>query len=209
MRKTLFLNPPSFEGFDGGAGSRYQARREIRSFWYPTWLAQPAALVPDSKLIDAPPAGMSLDDVLAAANDYELCVLHTSTPSFASDVKTIAALKDTNPKLEIGLIGAHVAVMPEASLAASPAIDWVAREEFDFTCLEVADGRPKDAIDGLSYRTPGGEISHNRGRAMLEDMGGASKAPRVRTHASSGMHSRVPPVSQPPMVTPHNPLLIE
>ena len=24
MMKTLFLNPPSFDGFDGGAGSRYQ-----------------------------------------------------------------------------------------------------------------------------------------------------------------------------------------
>jgi len=30
--KTLFLNPPSFEGYDGGAGSRYQCRREVRSF---------------------------------------------------------------------------------------------------------------------------------------------------------------------------------
>src|SRR6516165_6527812 len=29
--RTLFLQA-SFEGFDGGAGSRYQARREIRSF---------------------------------------------------------------------------------------------------------------------------------------------------------------------------------
>ena len=48
--KTFFLHPPSFDGFDGGAGARYQAKREIRSFWYPTWLAQPAALVPDSKL---------------------------------------------------------------------------------------------------------------------------------------------------------------
>jgi hypothetical protein len=32
VMKTLFVNPPSFDGFDGGAGSRYQARREIRSF---------------------------------------------------------------------------------------------------------------------------------------------------------------------------------
>ena len=46
--RTLFLNPPSYAGFDGGAGARYQAKREIRSYWYPTWLAQPAALVPDS-----------------------------------------------------------------------------------------------------------------------------------------------------------------
>ena len=45
MMKTLFLQAPSFDGFDGGAGARYQARREIQSFWYPTWLAQPAALV--------------------------------------------------------------------------------------------------------------------------------------------------------------------
>ena len=48
MMRTLFLQAPSFEGFDGGAGSRYQARREIRSFWYPTWLAQVAACVPDA-----------------------------------------------------------------------------------------------------------------------------------------------------------------
>ena len=53
--RTLFLQAPSFDGFDGGAGSRYQAKREIKSFWYPTWLAQPAALVENSKLIDAPP----------------------------------------------------------------------------------------------------------------------------------------------------------
>jgi hypothetical protein len=34
--RTLFLQAPSFDGFDGGAGSRYQSKREIRSFWYPT-----------------------------------------------------------------------------------------------------------------------------------------------------------------------------
>ena len=81
--RTLFLHPPSFDGFDGGAGSRYQARREIRSFWYPTWLAQPAALVPGSRLVDAPPDGLSLDDVRPLARAYDLCVMHTSTPSFA------------------------------------------------------------------------------------------------------------------------------
>ena len=36
MSKTLYLSPPSFDGFDGGAGARYQARREVTSFWYPT-----------------------------------------------------------------------------------------------------------------------------------------------------------------------------
>ncbi|HTZ37683.1 MAG TPA: hopanoid biosynthesis associated radical SAM protein HpnJ, partial [Stellaceae bacterium] len=170
MMKTLFLQPPSFDGFDGGAGSRYQAKREIRSFWFPTWLAQPAALVPDSKLIDAPPARLALGPVLEAARDYELVVMHTSTPSFASDVKVAEALKDVNPRLRIGLVGAKVAVEPEASLAASAAVDFVAREEFDFTVKEVAEGRDFARIDGLSYRDAAGAIQHNPERAILEDM---------------------------------------
>ena len=112
VMRTLFLQAPSFDGFDGGAGSRYQARREIRSFWYPTWLAQPAALVEGSKLIDAPPHGTKLAEVTASARDYDLVVLHTSAPSFASDVATIKALKAANSALKIGLVGAKVAVDP-------------------------------------------------------------------------------------------------
>ena len=113
MLRTLFLQAPSFDGFDGGAGSRYQAKREIRSFWFPTWLAQPAALVPGSKLIDAPPAGVGLKEVVAQANDFDLVVVHTSVPSFASDVKCVAAMKAANPQLKVGLIGAKVAVAAE------------------------------------------------------------------------------------------------
>ena len=167
--KTLFLNPPSYEGFDGGAGSRYQARREIRSFWYPTWLAQPAAMVPGSRLVDAPARGLSLGDVVPLARDYELAVLHTSTPSFRSDVRVAEALREANPKLRIGFVGAHVAVQPEPSLRASPAIEFVAREEFDYTIQEVAEGRPLAGVDGLSYRD-GDRIVHNRPRATIENM---------------------------------------
>src|SRR5262245_66254 len=127
--RTLFLHPPSYEGFDGGAGSRYQARREIRSFWYPTWLAQVAALVPGSRLVDAPPADLRLDDVRPMARDYDLCVMHTSTPSFRADLGVAEALKAENPRLVIGMVGAAVAVAPERSLEASPALSFVARNE--------------------------------------------------------------------------------
>ncbi|MFO1035249.1 MAG: hopanoid biosynthesis associated radical SAM protein HpnJ [Geminicoccaceae bacterium] len=169
MLKTLFLNPPSFDGFDGGAGARYQAKREIRSFWYPTWLAQPAALVPDSKLIDAPARGLDVEAVTRHAKDYELAVLHTSTPSFRSDVKVAEALKEANPKLRIGFVGAHVAVQPDISIRASTALDFVAGSEFDFTIQEVAEGRRYEEIDGLSFRR-NGAIVHNPQRAILEDM---------------------------------------
>ncbi len=170
MMKTLFLHPPSFEGFDGGAGSRYQARREIRSFWYPTWLAQPAALLPTSRLVDAPAAGVSLGEVLPLAKDYDLVVMHTSTPSFSADAKMAAALKDVNPNLKVGFVGAKVAVQPEESLRQAPAVDFVGRNEFDFTIKEIADGRPLSGVDGVSYRNAAGVLVHNAERAVLEDM---------------------------------------
>lgn len=170
MLRTLFLHPPSFDGFDGGAGSRYQARREIRSFWYPTWLAQPAALVPGSKLVDAPAAGLSLADVLPLASQYELAVLHTSSPSFDADVKVVEAMKAANPALVIGFVGAKAAVDPEGTLLASPAIDFVAREEFDFTIAEIAEGRPLAEVDGVTFRRDDGSVAHTPHRAVLEDM---------------------------------------
>ena len=170
MMKTLFLQPPSLNGFDGGAGSRYQAKREIRSFWYPTWLAQPAAMVPGSRLIDAPPARLGLAPVIAEAKSRDLVVIHTSTPSFASDVQVAQALKDANPALRIGFVGAKVAVQPEESLKGGAAIDFVARNEFDFTIQEIAEGRDFAAVDGISYRGPDGAVVHNKDRAVLEDM---------------------------------------
>jgi hopanoid biosynthesis associated radical SAM protein HpnJ len=170
MMKTLFLQPPSFDGFDGGAGSRYQARREIKSFWFPTWLAQPAALVPGSRLIDAPPARLGMEPVVAEAKRHELCVIHTSTPSFQSDVRVAQALKDANPGLKIGMVGAKVAVQPEESLLKGAPIDFVARNEFDFTIKEIAEGRDWSAVDGISYRNASGVVVHNKDRAVLEDM---------------------------------------
>ncbi len=168
--KTLFLQPPSFGGFDGGAGSRYQAKREIKSFWYPTWLAQPAALVEGSRLIDAPPAGIGMEPVLAAAREHDMVVMHTSTPSFASDVKVAQALKDAKPSLKIGFVGAKVAVQPAESLQQGTCIDFVARNEFDFTIKEIADGRDLKDVDGISFRDADGVLVHNRDRAMIEDM---------------------------------------
>ncbi|HTZ72217.1 MAG TPA: hopanoid biosynthesis associated radical SAM protein HpnJ, partial [Acetobacteraceae bacterium] len=157
MMKTLFLQPPSFDGFDGGAGSRYQAKREVKSFWFPTWLAQPAALVPDSKLIDAPPARIGMEPVLRAARDHDLVVMHTSTPSFVQDVKVAARLKSEKPSLKIGMVGAKVAVQPGESLQqAGEAIDFVARNEFDFTIKEIAEGRDFADVDGISYRDEAG-----------------------------------------------------
>jgi hopanoid biosynthesis associated radical SAM protein HpnJ len=167
FQRTLFVNPPSWQGFDGGAGARYQAKREIRSFWFPTWLAQPAALIDGSRLVDAPPSDLTVDDVVRIAREYEVVVIHTSAPTLRGDAALAEALKSQTPDVRIGLVGAHAAVLPEETLAASEAIDFVGRKEFDFTCRDVALGKPLTEIDGLSFRRDG-RVIHNPERALIQ-----------------------------------------
>ena len=168
--RTLFLQAPSFEGFDGGAGSRYQAKREIKSHWYPTWLAQLAAMVPDSKLIDAPPHGITLDQIVPQAKDYDLVVMHSSTPTFASDIATAGALKNVNPKLKVGMVGANVAIDPRRSLEKADTIDFVTAKDYDFTVRDIAQGKDFAEIAGLCYRDNNGDIHETAARTTLTDM---------------------------------------
>ena len=224
MMRSLFLQAPSFDGYDGGAGARYQMKREVRSFWYPTWLAQPAAMVPGSKLIDAPAHDLSWDDIKHEADDRDLVILHTSTPSFRQDIHTAELLKQRNPALKIGMIGAKVAVDAEGALAASKAVDFVCRNEFDFTVKEVAEGRPWSEIEGISYRDADGGIVHNKDRAVLTDMdqlpfvspiykrdltiekyfGGYLKHPYVSFYTGRGCKSRCTFCLWPQTVGGHN-----
>ena len=127
-------------------------------------------MVETSRLIDAPPHKTSLAEVLPLARQYDLLVLHTSVPSFTSDVKVAEAMKAQNPDLKVGMIGAKVAVDADGSLRTAEVIDFVARNEFDFTIKEVADGNSWSTIKGLSYRTEAGAIVHNEDRAILHDM---------------------------------------
>jgi B12 binding domain len=140
--RTLFLNPPSFEGFDGGAGSRWPASREIESYWYPVWLCYPAGMLPDSKVVDAPPHGVSIEQTVAMASDFELLVLFTSSPGFDVDVRIAEMMKDNNPKMKVAFVGPPVTVEPEKALRASKAIDFIVKKEFDYQIANYAKGTP-------------------------------------------------------------------
>ena len=161
--RTLFLNPPSFESFDGGASSRWPASREIESYWYPVWLCYPAGMLPDSKVVDAPPHKISIEQTVRLARDFELLVLFTSTPGFHVDVKMAGMMKDANPKLKVAFVGPPVTIEPEKTLRASTAIDFVVRREFDRQIVDFANGRPLAELPGVSYRHNGTVISNPEG----------------------------------------------
>src|SRR5580704_2818071 len=140
--KTLFLNPPSFENFDGGASSRWPATREIASFWYPVWLTYPAGMLPGSRLLDAVPHKVSPQQTVEISKDYEFLVLFTSTVGFDSDLKLIRRMKEVNPGLKVAIVGPHVQIKPDQSLRASTDIDFIVRGEFDHAVVEFANGKP-------------------------------------------------------------------
>ncbi len=168
--KTLFLNPPSFEGFDGGASSRWPASREIESYWYPVWLCYPAGMLPDSRVLDAPPHKVSIEQTIEIGKEYELLVLFTSTPGFHVDVKIAEMMKDANPKLKVAFVGPPVTVEPEKTLNASKAIDFIIRREFDHQIVAYATGTPVEEIPGASYRGPDGRIINNPEGPVIENL---------------------------------------
>ena len=52
---------------------------------------------------------------------------------------------------------------------AGPQVDFIARREFDYTILELAQALPWNEIQGLSYRV-NGQIRHNPDRPFIEDL---------------------------------------
>ncbi|HUI45937.1 MAG TPA: hopanoid biosynthesis associated radical SAM protein HpnJ [Nitrospirota bacterium] len=167
--RTLLLNPPSYAGIDGGAGSRYQARREIRSFWYPTWLAYPAGLISESRLVDAPANSLGRDEVIRLANGYDLIVMSTSTPTVSHDVGLAGVLKEHYPHVKIGLVGPHPMVLPVETMMMSEALDFVTTGEYDYTLAEIADGVPLDRVRGIVFRSKG-NLVRTPDRSLIEDL---------------------------------------
>jgi hopanoid biosynthesis associated radical SAM protein HpnJ len=167
--KTLFLNPPSFENFDGGAGSRWPATREIESYWYPVWLAYPAGMLEGARLLDAPPHYISAEETINIAKEYEFLVLYTSTPGFPGDIRLVKKIKQANPTMKIAFVGPHVTVLPERSLRDCPELDFICRKEFDYSVVEFAQGKPISEILGISYLKDGG-IMHNPDRPQMQDL---------------------------------------
>jgi hopanoid biosynthesis associated radical SAM protein HpnJ len=167
--RTLFLNPPSFEGFDGGAGSRWPSTREIESYWYPVWLCYPAGMLEDSRVLDAPPHGISIEETVQICKDYELLVLYTSSPGFLVDVKIANMMKDANPKLKVCFVGPPVTIEPDKVLNASNAIDFIVRREFDHQIASYAKGTPLSEIPGASYRKDGKNV-HNPEGPVIENL---------------------------------------
>src|ERR1700685_2850113 len=167
VMKTILLNPPSFEKFDGGAGSRWPAPQKSGSCWYPCGLSYPAGMLPGSRLLDGPPHHIKPAEVVQIARDYEFVVGFTSTVGFLSDLRMARAMKEQKPDTKICFVGPQVQIKPAESLLASSDLDFVVRGEFDHAVVEYAQGKPLSEIQNASYVVDG-KVVHNPSRPLLD-----------------------------------------
>jgi radical SAM superfamily enzyme YgiQ (UPF0313 family) len=97
----------------------------------------------------------------------QIVVVHTTTPSVYNDVSYADLAKGLCGSTTV-LIGPHVSAVPDNTFSiAKGSVDIIARKEYDFTLRDIAEGKPLNQIDGISY-TNGGEIHHNKNRSDLD-----------------------------------------
>ena len=167
--KILLLNPPYVPDFMRSA--RWAAVSISGSNWYPIYLAYCTGLLEKyghkTKLVDGPVDELSHEDVFNIANDFspDISVLYISTVSLENDIAIGEKIKELTGSY-IVLVGPWCSIHPEEIIKKSDKIDSLAIGEFDYTVLELVEGKSESTVDGLVW-DGGGKTVHNSPRTPL------------------------------------------
>lgn len=164
--KILFLNLPY--KFNISRASRWPEKTKAGTLYYPYWLAYGAGVCEkkgiDTKLIDCITKGYSTEDTLNEISNYgpDYIMAEITTPTCFYDFDTINTIKNKNPNIKIIIGGTHATILAEEVLNQCDGIDYIVRQEYDFTIPEIIFtennfGNSDDKgnisnIKGLSYR---------------------------------------------------------
>ena len=88
--------------------------------------------------------------------------------TIATALAMAMACKEALPTSAVTLGGVHPTVLPEETLACD-AVDFVVRNEGEFSYLELVTGRSVEGIEGLSYKRDGHQF-HNPPRAPIAEL---------------------------------------
>ena len=172
--KVMFLNPP-FK-FRISRASRWPELTKSGTLYYPFWLSYATGVCMQKHevmLLDAIAKELSFKETIKKIKKFspDLLVVETSTPTFNSDIKFLEKLKK-EIKTKVVLVGTHASVFSEEALK-SKGVDFVARKEYDFTILELANTLEKKGnlkkVLGLSFKK-GRKIIHNPDRPPIKNL---------------------------------------
>jgi radical SAM superfamily enzyme YgiQ (UPF0313 family) len=124
-----------------------------------------------AKVIDFPAEdwGWERYEAELAAFKPDMVVLSITTPSFQDDMKAAAVAKKVCPGVVTVAKGAHFNTLDVQALEKYPQLDLALRGEYEFTCLELGEGRAPADILGLTWRR-GDEIVRNEGRGLPNNL---------------------------------------
>src|SRR5262249_16018028 len=81
-----------------------------------------------------------------------------------------AAVKAQHPDTIVGMVGPHPTVLPERTLQDAPAVDYVCRNEFDYSVKELAEGARFADVRGIVYRAGDATYQHTAARPVDENL---------------------------------------
>ena len=174
MSKILFLNLPY--KFNISRASRWPEKTKSGTLYYPYWLAYCVGVCQkeglECKLVDCITKEYNVGDTLKEVKDYQpdYIMAEITTATCEYDYQTLNAIKNENPNVKIIIGGTHATILPEQILKECNGIDYVVRQEYDYTVLEIAKTQDITQVQGVSFRDNNGEIKHTPDRPQLENL---------------------------------------
>ena len=174
MTKILFLNLPY--KFNISRASRWPEKTKSGTLYYPYWLAYGLGVCQkegfDCKLIDCITKQYTIEETIQEVKKYnpDYIMTETTTATCDYDYNTLNQIKKENPDAKIIIGGTHPTILPEQVLEKCQAIDYVARQEYDYTIPDIIKNHENpEQILGITYRE-NGEIKHTEDRPQLENL---------------------------------------
>ncbi|MBF0479766.1 MAG: radical SAM protein [Candidatus Omnitrophica bacterium] len=165
------LNPSFGENFVRVA--RWAAKSRGRVQRHPEYLLIAAQVLLDKghnvNFIDASARNISPEKTypLIDAQKPDLLVIHATTPSIYNDIEQAGVIK-LRTGCQVVFVGQHVSAEPDNTFTiAKGVIDFIARREYDYTLVDLADGKKPQDILGLSW-IKDGQVMHNSERPCVD-----------------------------------------
>lgn len=176
--KILFLNLP-YE-FNISRASRWPEKTKSGTLYYPYWLAYCVGVCENKgfecKLIDCITKNYTVEDTINEVKLFnpDYIMAEITTPTCTYDYNTINSIKKACPDVKIIIGGTHATILPDEVLNDCSGIDYVVRQEYDFTVPELMNSEDLSLVKGISYRVEKEdgtlEIKHTEDREPLDNL---------------------------------------
>lgn len=126
----------------------------------------------ECRLRDYPAERLSWDKLAEEIREFQpdLLLISATLPSLESDLQAATLAKEIDPAIITAAKGAHFNIFDRETLTQFRHLDLVLRREYEYACLELAQGKPFNEIAGITFRNENGEIIRNPERPFIENL---------------------------------------